>query len=515
MPISLFIILLTALAAAALAWYAWQRLKTREGLMFSLFALAAALWSLCVGLEVLSPSRDTMLFFSKLQYVGIAPLPVFWLLFALYYTGLERYLTPRRTALLFAIPILTIIFVWTNGWHNLIYREVALQGSGIQATLEVTHGSWFWLGHTVYSYGLLLLGVIVLVRGLVNASSFYRGQYLILLFAASFPITANLLFLAGVDLLGGVDPTPVSFALSCLVIAPGLLRYRLLDLMPVAHRTVFETLPVAILVLDQHSRIVDSNPAARHLLAQAGDPLIGRAASELVPGWNALLENSFKNRPARETHTDMRVTLGGTSRDLEVRVSALKNASRQAEGYVIMAQDVSDQKAYEKMAYHDPLTGLANRRLLELEADNALTLAQREGWTVALLYIDLDKFKPVNDRYGHDAGDLLLRQVAERLRTVSRGADVLTRFGGDEFVLLAQHIDEQEAEALATRIVSALKKPFKLADTTVYISGSIGIAFFPKDARHLDALISHADTAMYAAKVAGAGVRVYEENEPM
>lgn len=445
------------------------------------------------------------LFFSKLQYLGIAPLPVFWLLFTLSFSGNGGWVTPRRAGQLLIVPAVTLLLVATAGFHDLIYTGVSLEPSTLGTNLVTERGAWFWV-HTAYSYALLLFSSGVLVTGFMGAARYSKFQYGTLLLVSSFPLVANALFLAGVDLLNGIDPTPVGFSLSCLFAAPLLVRNRVFDLKPVARRVVLETLPVGVIVVDKAERVVDINPAALELFGTT-KAVVGRPFTELAPGWGWLLEQET-------AHSLLSTTLNHMHRHLDVRVTPLQTTSDAFAGRVLMVEDKTQQHSFEQMAYHDALTGLPNRRLLELEARHALDRAQLEGQTVALLYLDLDKFKPVNDTFGHKMGDLLLQQVTNRLQGVSRATDFLARLGGDEFVLLAPHIAEDEALSLARRMVDKLKEPYALEGNRVTLGGSVGVAFFPKDAADLDKLIACADTAMYTAKLVGSSVQSYERGEP-
>jgi len=158
----------------------------------------------------------------------------------------------------------------------------------------------------------------------------------------------------------------------------------------------------------------------------------------------------------------------------------------------------------ERDANHDSLTQLPNRRFFERWLAYTLARARRDGAHVALLFIDLDGFKAVNDRYGHNAGDSLLAEVAHRFRRIVRGSDLLVRLGGDEFALIAPNArDGRELAQLAQRLLAALADPSEPPLTDPPLGASIGVAFFPEDALDLSGLIAAADEAMYTAKRAG------------
>jgi diguanylate cyclase (GGDEF)-like protein len=173
-----------------------------------------------------------------------------------------------------------------------------------------------------------------------------------------------------------------------------------------------------------------------------------------------------------------------------------------------VARDISARKQAEAtiafQAYHDLLTGLPNRALFKDRLGQAMVHAKRHGQTMAVLFLDMDRFKVINDTLGHLVGDGLLQALAHRLRGSLREGDTLSRIGGDEFMLLLPHIRSRDNAAyIAEKIITSLKQPFKIEDNELYASMSIGIAIFPDDGENIETLIKHADIAMYHAKDQG------------
>lgn len=153
------------------------------------------------------------------------------------------------------------------------------------------------------------------------------------------------------------------------------------------------------------------------------------------------------------------------------------------------------------MAFHDPLTDIANRRLFIEFAKNRFMNAARTGSQAGVLLIDLDNFKPINDQYGHHVGDLVLQEVAKRLKDVMRGGDIAARIGGDEFSVLASEVEGRDgADQLAERIEACILAPMVINDITHKVSASIGVALFPDDGQELDEILKRADTNMYSVK---------------
>ena len=191
---------------------------------------------------------------------------------------------------------------------------------------------------------------------------------------------------------------------------------------------------------------------------------------------------------------------------LDVHQARFVSARGEVIGTVGCARDITARKAsaafVHHLAHHDALTDLPNRALLNERLRQALAQVRRDRTKLAVLFIDLDRLKPVNDTLGHDIGDLLLMEVAARLRSVmTRRVDTVARLGGDEFVILLPRINkEQDAEAAAERVLLALRQPFRADQHTIRISASIGVAFAPQHGLEAEALLKSADTAMYCVK---------------
>ena len=229
------------------------------------------------------------------------------------------------------------------------------------------------------------------------------------------------------------------------------------------------------------------------MLAKAIDP------TDRGKGTIYLTEDITERRNAQEA-------LMRARDELELRVQ-----ERTAELEVANARlhaEVQERKMAEQqiryLANHDALTGLPNRRLLEDRLEQALEMARRHAHQVAIQFIDLDRFKPINDRLGHRVGDLLLQAVAVRLRSLLRGVDTVSRVGGDEFVLVLPEMQSATAACeTAQRLLTALARPYTVSGHELQVTPSIGISMYPTDGSDAEALLTAADTAMYYAKQLG------------
>jgi diguanylate cyclase (GGDEF)-like protein len=175
-----------------------------------------------------------------------------------------------------------------------------------------------------------------------------------------------------------------------------------------------------------------------------------------------------------------------------------------------LAAAIEQKEGASHAAFHDVLTGLANRALFKDRLEHGLAQAKRNGWTLAVMFLDLDDFKAINDSHGHDAGDCVLQTIALRLKSNTRGDDTVSRHGGDEFLyLLTQVREEKDIPLIAEKIVEAVEAPCDISvrglDIGLSVKASIGISVFPKDGTTADALIKGADKAMYRAKQSASG----------
>ena len=176
--------------------------------------------------------------------------------------------------------------------------------------------------------------------------------------------------------------------------------------------------------------------------------------------------------------------------------------------------ELSDTQVQAKrarhLALHDFVTGLPNRTLLNDRLGTSLALAKRHTWRLAVMFLDLDRFKPINDLYGHGVGDKVLKIVSERLQKSVRGADTVGRQGGDEFLYIMQEIkDEIDVETAAAKIIENIAQPFEVDGLKLTVSPSIGIAIYPRDGNSANALVRNADSAMYKAKQSDKGYSFY------
>jgi diguanylate cyclase (GGDEF)-like protein len=283
----------------------------------------------------------------------------------------------------------------------------------------------------------------------------------------------------------------------------------------------------AVLTADRAGSIEYMNPVAEALTGHRLRDARGRPLQEVVrlfedggerplpPPW---LESLADGTSAQASRPALLRGVAGQEHSVRWSASPIRGGSGTIEGMVLALSDVSEilslSKAMARQATHDALTDLPNRILLEDRLTSAIARSRRSKQKLAILFVDLDGFKKVNDAYGHAAGDALLKEVAERLRTHCRQEDSVARWGGDEFVMLLENLETRDAAtSAAAKVLSVLAQPVRVLDHEVYVTASIGISVFPRDGDEVGTLFKRADAAMYRAKAKGGNLFQFYSHE--
>ncbi len=277
-------------------------------------------------------------------------------------------------------------------------------------------------------------------------------------------------------------------------------------------KNLFDNAIEGIFITDAKARILTVNQSFCEITGYQPSEVIGQnprilSSGRHHPEFYQQMRRSLKTRGAWSGEIWNRKK-DGTIWPQWLSISQSNNDKNETTHYFAFFHDISELKRKEKqisiMAYSDALTKLPNRAALEMRLAKAISRADRENLNLAIFFIDLDNFKNINDSLGHDKGDQVLIEVAERLGNTIRTEDTLSRLGGDEFILLSENVENESAVYnLGNRLLASLNQPVTLGPSTIYINASIGISLYPHDGRTIQELIKNADMAMYKAKSEG------------
>lgn len=382
----------------AIAITAWRRRPARGALLLSLVTSTTAVYILGYAFELSSTTLDAVYLWVRIEYIGIALEPMCLFLMLTAYTGHRQFLTPLSALLMASVPVMTIVFAWTNHCHELIWQDMVLERSGALYFVDFSPGPWYWVNIATV-WGFSMAGLLLLARVYRQAAGLYRRQITVILVASALPLAAHLVYLSGVIPVR-LDLTAYALIGTGWLVAWGIFDYQFLDIMPIARQAVVENLQDAVIVVDSKNRIVDLNPAAWALAGPNPASAVGRPVADVFETW--LAPPDLRAVQSGPVQTEV-VLSGFADRVFDVRLSPLVGRSGSDKGYLAVMRDITARKqvedererliaeldAFAHTVAHDlksPLTVLVAYSLLLQEDSATLSAAQIDDYvgTIAL-----------------------------------------------------------------------------------------------------------------------------------
>jgi diguanylate cyclase (GGDEF)-like protein len=519
---SFAILSLTALLAVAVAVGAWRRRAASSASRpFILLLLSTAVYATVAALEAAVIALPDKIFWSKLEYVGSGCVMTFFLIFAIHFTHKRQWLTLQNTVLLWLLPSLNVVLVATNEQHQLVWSGFVRSSQGTNQIVYQHGPGFYWVMTCVYLY--TLAGSWLLVQAARRPGRLQQQQARLALAGALVPLLGGSAYMLKLTP-AGLNLTPMSFLLTGIIYFVTLFRFRLFDLVPVARDTLIESMSDGVLVLDLHKRLIDLNPAAQQLTG-ISVTCLGQPLRQLGSSWQAIAQL------CQASETVQSELLLETSPDcyVELHVIPLRDRCQCLTGHLLILRNVTQrqqadlelrqanerlqaqlceikalQTQLREQAIRDALTGLFNRRYFEETLPRELARAAREAYPVAVILMDIDFFKQVNDTYGHQGGDCVLQAFGRLLRNHSRQGDIACRYGGEEFVLTLTAITLKDVYQRAEQIRRAFQAMrVQFGSVTICTTLSLGVGLFPEHGDTSQSLMQAVDQALYVAKAAG------------
>lgn len=318
------------------AYYAWSHRAVSGAFALIFLALSAGIWTIGYALEIAGADLATKVFWSKVQYLGIATVPLLWLIFCYNYFNQNRQLPLRVIAALGVLPVVTLLLVFTTESHGLIWSQysIGISQTGEFSWLEVEHGLWFWI-YWVYAYFLVMVGAYFILRLIRHKHGLYRGQIAALIFAMMAPLVGNFLY---VSRLSDLDLTPFGFTVAVISTAWGIFRFQLINLVPLARDVVVEEMEVGMLVIDSRGQVADINRAALTMMGVSIEQVIHKPAVEVLGRWPHLVK---KYEGILDAFDEISIGEGENQRWFELGVSSLRNKDKTVIGRLITFRDIT------------------------------------------------------------------------------------------------------------------------------------------------------------------------------
>lgn len=486
-----------------LSLYAFIKRKDIPGInTFICYAIALSVYSFAYAFGLAGDTLEEVKFWTVIQYIGMPFAAVLGLMLVLGYTG--RKVSRAAAAAMFVIPAVTLFMVATNDYHHLYYKVFRLK-EGMQAPfVDIEIGEWY-IVHGVYTFSCLLAAVVLLIRRWRETRRAYRLQLFTLLCGQFIPMTAAFLYLIGVTP-SGLDPVPIVMCITSALYIWAMMSAKLLTVVPIAKETIFDSMGEGVIVLDPAERIIDFNRAAARMIPLLQPFLIGKTLDE---AWTALSGAPFPfSLRSDSMQEELAWRAHGEERFYQVRASAVRRRNGEQAGSVLMLIDVTElkrlQRELEHLAFYDGLTQICNRTQFIRRSRDMLEEARARGRPFSIVLFDIDNFKRVNDRFGHETGDRLIVHVVSVCRRELPAGALFARYGGEEFVIALPDASLREAGELAERLRGRLEaEPLPSAHGRISVTSSFGVAETANPGDSLETLLRLADEALYISKRGG------------
>ena len=485
-----------ALFNVTAAFYTYRK-SDRGAQFFSYLSLCIAIYSFGYAMELTSDTLKAMLFWNEFQYLSLPFLPTIWVLFSFEYYGKPLGWKVTLPILLFSVFIMT--FRYTSDSNHLFYLSVHVFFNRYFHVLYIKKGPMYWANALFQTSAMIVSNYLYAVRYKTSSGSI-RRQTQMMLVASFFPwisVLLNLLNLSPFQL----DYGPFGLTISVVLFLIAYFRYQFLNIKPLARDQVFQSTQDGIIVLDKNFQVIDFNPTAASMFSELNKNAIGENI-KLLSNHEGLVESIHQGIESQYDRKEPKS-------NYKVTPVQLYEKKHKEAGYMITFVDITKymdlMNELNYLASRDGLTGVFNRRHFVSLGSSVLEESKRHHLPLSIMIFDLDHFKQINDRYGHKAGDEVLKKVADVCRNSLRPEDILARYGGEEFVILLPNTPLAEGQIVAHQLLTQIEAAAIVDEgNKINITASFGI--MGVDAvtiETLDDFLIHADRALYLAKSEG------------
>ena len=495
-----------SIALVTLILFIMSKRKQAHGLLImGLLFFVNLIYVLGYALELVAVSQTVKDIFNHIQYFGIPMILPFWLLLAVQFKDRNKKRGIIKILPVFIIPVISIILNLTHETNGLYYASSAIDNwRGIDVIIY-QKGIWYH-AQTIYNVILAMATVIIYTNIFRRAHGMKKKQSLIL-----FIMSVLALLLSATSLISSktslIDFVPIVMSTVAILMFVTLFKYEMYDLVPVAYSQLFNALDYPVMILSDTMNIVKANSVALRVFSDAFEGIDNPPVKRLFVEDAVCIEKMKKGKECLIERKS-----GNTHRHYTVKMSVLFSTSRQESrdyGYLLIFNDVTEHthqvQNLKNAAAVDPLTGLYNRRYFYTMAEYSISMVRKNKKSLSVIMLDIDHFKRINDLYGHQGGDYILKEVVGVIKKQLRENDIFARYGGEEFIVLLPSTDPGEAAPIARRICRAVRDSvLKYDGNNILLTISAGVSSIrPPAERGMDSLIFMADKALYDAKTTG------------
>lgn len=499
------VVSISGVLSALLALFAYYMRTDFAGTKpFIYSSFFSAVYTFGFALELSGNTLQEIGFWIKVEYLGLPFIAPSSLIMIMYFVGLERLVTKKLLTLLFSIPCISVLLVWTNEYHHLFYKSMLLREDTSTALIDIVMGPWY-IVHGSMTFGCMLAGMCLILWQWNRMKRVYRRQMITIFIGQFLPALGAFLYL--IDMTPyQMDPVPIIMSVTSTLYIWAILSRGMLTAAPIARENLFESMRDGVLVTDRSDMLIDYNRAAAEMLEGLDTSAIGHPLAQLfLPAGQDAVDYVMNADPLLSGERELAWNLGGNLCYYQVRSSPVLKKDGSLAGRMIMLIDVTErtllQEKLQQLATTDSLTGIYNRtRFMELSRA-LLQDASMSQTPVSIILLDIDFFKSINDRYGHQYGDMALQHIVGVCRRHTREGDVFGRYGGEEFVMCLPGTSLMQAALLSEAIRNDIERSAMYTlSGAVNVTASFGVAESFRSNLSLEELLSEADHALYTSK---------------
>ena len=491
---------LTSIISIHLAIYIFLNRKKIRLPGFLGLIISVVIYSIFYSLEIIAPNLEYMKLCTSIQYIGVLSIPAFWIIMAIGYTNKEKIIDIKFYIGLFFIPICLLILIFTNEYHHLFYKSYSYNIIYSLHIADFKTGVFYYVA-MLYINVCFFAGNILYIRNFFRKSNLYKKSNFIILITSFIPWIGYWTYMIGI-LPIKIDTVPIYLAILCLFYAYALCNSNIFGMIALARRIIFDDITDAMIVLDNDNTLIEINKIAEQIFKVQNKLIIGKNSNDVFKEHDQLLMQINENKVGI---FHMEIEMLGQVHYFQGKIDLLK--SSKSKGKIIILSDNTEQitlnRKLEYYATMDTLTGVYNRSYFHEIAVSKLKECYKPSKPVSLIMFDFDKFKDINDNYGHLAGDMVLEKALESCKVILNEKHYIGRYGGEEFVILLTNTNLENALEIAESIRAEIEKmDIVYEGINIKITSSFGVfsSYKEKELKHL---IKNADEVLYQAKRLG------------
>lgn len=470
--------------------------------------ISICIYSLFYFFELISPELKYMKLCTSIEYIGILSIPGFWIIMTLEYTNKSKFINKKLYVSLFSLPIILLILNFTNDYHKIFYLNYT---ASVICSLSIAYIK-AGIGYVItvaYINMCFFIGSVLYMLHFIKGSTVYKKRSLIFLITSFLPWSAYFLYVFNI-LPIKIDLVPISMLMVCIIYTYALFKSDIFETAAIARHIIFDNITEVVLVLDVNNKIIDINKKVEELFHKESNLIIGQDIYTVFNEFKAIKEYLDIDK---ESSFDFEIEFENKHYYFKGKITYVGDSNKNKGKIIVLSDNTEEVLMIQKLQYYatmDTLTEVYNRNYFH-HIINKIVHRNRDKST-ALVMFDFDKFKNINDTYGHVAGDEVLKSVLDICKSYLNKNSIIGRYGGEEFIIFLEETDEEKVYDILNGLrLKIMNSNIKYRDEIIKVTCSFGV-FISKGLADLEKMVIHADETLYEAKNTGRNKIIIKKN---